>query len=125
MKKLAILLSVIFIVAWISNDKYQITSENLIKTVSYLSSKDLQGRLSGSNEYFVAANFMANEFADIGLRPFSNNSYFQKLKVEYNQILPNPEFSLYKNGDFIKKYNLGKDYVFRLSSNINSIILKL
>jgi len=85
----------------------------------------LQGRLSGSEEYFVAANFMANEFADIGLRPFSNNSYFQKLKVEYNQILPNPEFSLYKNGDFIKKYNLGKDYVFRLSSNINSIILKL
>ena len=121
MKKLAILLSVIFIVAWISNDKYQITSENLIKTVSYLSSKDLQGRLSGSNEYFVAANFMAKEFAEIGLIPFNKNSYFQNLKVEYNQILPKAEFSLYKDGNFVQKYNLGKDYVFRGFSGAGDI----
>ncbi len=122
MKKTYLTLSVLFVLVFQNvNAQYQSTSENLIKTVSYLSSKDLQGRLSGSEEYFVAANFMAKQFAEIGLLPFSQNSYFQKLKVEYNQILPKAKFSLYKDGNFVKKYNLGKDYVFRGFSGAGDI----
>jgi len=104
-----------------SEVNYEISSVNLLKTVSYLSSKELQGRLGGSKEYFEAANFMAKEFAEIGLIPFNKNSYFQNLKVEYNQILPKAEFSLYKDRNFVKKYNLGKDYVFRGFSGAGDI----
>ncbi|MBU0475762.1 MAG: M20/M25/M40 family metallo-hydrolase [Bacteroidetes bacterium] len=122
MKKTYLLLLVLFVLVFQNvNAQYQITSENLIKTVSYLSSKELQGRLGGSKGYFEAANFMANEFAEIGLIPFNKNSYFQNLKVEYNQILPKAEFSIYKDGNFIKKYNLGKDYVFRGFSGAGDI----
>lgn len=123
MKKIIIWLLLITLVSCSdkSEVKYKITSENLIKTVSYLSSKELQGRLGGSKEYYEAANFMANEFKDLGLKPFEGDTYFQKLNVEYNQILASPELALYKNGNLEKKYKLGDDYVFRGFSGAGDI----
>ncbi len=115
MKRILIITSIIFLISCGNKNtsKYKITSDNLLKTVSYLASDELQGRLSGSKEYFEAAEFMANEFKDLGLKPFNKNSYFQKFNVEYNQVLPGARVNLYKNGKLSKKYKLGKDYVFR------------
>jgi len=115
MKNIAIILFVILSIIFPnkSEAQYKIHSESLLKTVSYLASEELNGRFSGSKEYFEAANFMVNEFKDLGLKPFENNSYLQKLNVEYNEVLPGAMLNLYKNGNLKKEYKLSDHYVFR------------
>ncbi len=101
----------------------QIKKENLLKTVEYLASEKLQGRLPGSQGYKLAADFMANEFAKLKLKPIGEN-YFQKLKVEYNEILPPEHFAIIKNGKKII-YQIGKDYVYRGFSGSGNITAKV
>ncbi|MCX7874913.1 MAG: M20/M25/M40 family metallo-hydrolase [Melioribacteraceae bacterium] len=89
----------------------QIKKENIYKTVEYLASEKLQGRLPGSVGYKLAAEFISNEFSKLKLKPINKN-YFQKQKVEYNEILSPEHFAIIKNGNK-KFYELGKDYVYR------------
>ncbi len=89
----------------------QISSENLLKTVEYLSSPELEGRFSGSEGFYKAAEFMAKEFTNLGLNKLKDESYFQKFFVEYNEIHQPIEFKLIT--DVEKEYELGKDFVFR------------
>ena len=83
-----------------------------IKTIEYLASKDLQGRLPGSEGFTKACNFMAGEYAKLKLIPGGDDGYFQKFKMEYNQILAPEHFSVIKN-EKKKDYQLGPDYVYR------------
>lgn len=102
---------ILFLLIFINTNFSQIKKENLIKTIEFLSSEKLQGRLPGSEGFKLAADFMANEFSKLKLKPINEN-YFQKFKVEYNEILAPEHFAIIKNG---KKtfYQLGKDYVYR------------
>lgn len=96
------------------NDSYlEIKNENLIKVVRYLSSKELEGRLPGSDGYNKAANFMANEFAYLDLKPMGDKKYFQYFNVEYNEILAPAKLNLIENDQVKKEFKLGNDYVFR------------
>jgi hypothetical protein len=90
-----------------------ISGTNLMKTDSYLSSKEFKGRLSGSKEYYKAADFIAGEFSKIGLKPLGNKNYFQDFKIEYNEIIAPCKFALVENGKTIKQFSLGKDYACR------------
>jgi len=90
-----------------------IKSENLMKTVEYLASEELEGRLGGGEGYFKAAVFAANEFHKLGLKPIEEKSYFQKFNVEYNEILPPCSLNLIENDKIKIEYKLGDDYVFR------------
>lgn len=90
-----------------------IKSENLMKTVEYLASEELEGRLGGSEGYYKAAVFIANEFSKIGLQPFQGKSYFQKFNVEYNEVFPPCSLNLIEDDKIVKEYKLGDDYVFR------------
>jgi hypothetical protein len=90
-----------------------ISKTNLMKTDSFLASKNLQGRLSGSKGYYKAADFMAEEFSKLGLKPLGNKNYFQNLKIEYNEIIAPCKFNLIENGKMQKEYKLGKDFVCR------------
>jgi len=98
-------------------DKYngvdKIKSENLISTVKYLSSPELAGRLGGSEGYYKAADFIANEFKSLGLKPIGDKGYFQNFKVEYNDITGPCNFGLSDESGIVKKYILGNDYVCR------------
>lgn len=89
-----------------------IKSEALINTVKYLSSPELEGRLSGSRGYFSAAQFMSDEFKTLGLSPINEEYYFQSFTIELNEIIAPSELSLI-GIDSNKKYELGKDYVYR------------
>ena len=89
-----------------------ITKKALLTTDTFLAGKELNGRLPGSAGYDKAAEFMANEFSKIGLKPVEPNNYFQKFNVEYNEILPGEHFAIIKNGKRTE-YKLGKDYVYR------------
>lgn len=93
--------------------KDNITSENLTTTVEYLTSPELAGRLPGHIGYQKAAEFIKDEFTKLKLSPGGdNNSYFQKLKVEYNDIYYEEPFSIITN-DTSYQFTLGKDYVYR------------
>lgn len=89
-----------------------ITKNELMKTVKFLASKELAGRLPGSIGYTKAANFISGELKKIDLKPVNGKNYFQKLKVEYNEILAPEHFAVIKNGSRIN-YKIGKDYVYR------------
>lgn len=90
-----------------------ISAVNLMKTDSYLASKELKGRLSGSKEYYKAADFIAGEFSKIGLKPLGNKNYFQNFKIEYNEIIAPCKFALVENGKTIKQFSPGNDYTCR------------
>ena len=91
----------------------QIKKEELMKTVEFLASKELAGRLPGSEGYTKAANFMAAELSKLKIKPGGDDGgYFQKLKVEYNEILAPEHFSVIKDGKTIN-YKIGDDYAYR------------
>ena len=90
----------------------RINKFELYQTVQYLASKDLNGRLPGSNGYTKAANYIAFQFKLLGLKSNIDNNYFQKLNVEYNEILAPEHFSIIKNGKTVQ-YKIGPDYVYR------------
>jgi aminopeptidase YwaD len=92
---------------------YYISKTNLMKTDSYLASKELNGRLSGSKGYYRAAEFMAEEFSKLGLKPLGNKSHFQNFKIEYNEIIAPCKFNLIENDKIQKQFKLGKDFVCR------------
>lgn len=89
----------------------QINEKNLMKTVSYLAGKELAGRLPGHTGYTKAAQFMAKNFKQLKLKPVGKD-YYQKLKVEYNEINGPEHFAIIKNGNK-KEYKLGPDYAYR------------
>ncbi len=63
-----------------------IPSEQVIKDITYLASDDLKGRASFSPEIDKAANYIAERFTEIGLKPLKNKSFFQTFTV--NNIQP-------------------------------------
>lgn len=93
--------------------KNQITKESLIEKVKILASPEFAGRLSGSEGYNKASEFVKNHFVGLGLKPAFGNNYYQKLFVEYNEIKALAKFGLVSDGKLIKEYKLGLDYVFR------------
>lgn len=72
--------------------------------IKQLSSKEMAGRGYTNNGLDKAANFIANEFQKIGVKPF-NNSYFQEFSYPVNSI---EDCELTING---KKLKFGEDYL--------------
>jgi aminopeptidase YwaD len=90
-----------------------IQSSDLISTVTFLASPELDGRQPGSDGYYKAAKYMMDKFVAIGLKPVDGKSYYQDVPVEFCHITGNPEFSVIQNDGKIKKYRLGQDFVCR------------
>ncbi len=95
-----------------SDPASSIKKEDLLKTVKFLASKELGGRLPGDIGYTKAANFMSGELKKLKLKKMNGKDYFQKLKVEYNKILPPEHLTVIQNGRKIN-YKLGDDYAYR------------
>jgi aminopeptidase YwaD len=55
-----------------------ITDEEIELHINYLASDELKGRESGSKEIFKAAEYIADEFAEYGLKPAFDGDYFQE-----------------------------------------------
>ncbi len=102
----------IFFFALCSFSFAQIDKNELLRTVELLSSKEFAGRLPGHSGYTKAANFISSEMARLHLKPVGDLNYFQKLYVEYNEILSPEHFAIIKSGARTE-YKLGPDYVYR------------
>lgn len=96
-----------------TNGVYFISKDNLMKTDTYLASRDLEGRMGGSEGYYKAAYHMSEEFKKLNLKPIGDENYFQNLNVEYNQILSPCKFYLIKDDNTAKPFKLGEDFVCR------------
>ncbi|WP_177761240.1 M28 family peptidase [Flavobacterium sp. I3-2] len=72
-----------------TNQTYQIKEENIIKTLKYLTSDELEGRDSGSKGIELAANYLENQFKEVGIKPYFK-TYFDTLSnfkpVAYNVV---------------------------------------
>jgi hypothetical protein len=90
-----------------------ITKESLMQKVEILASPEFAGRLSGSEGYNKASEYVKNHFNELGLKPAFANSFYQKFYVEYNEIKSTARFCLVKDGKIFKEYKPGTDYVFR------------
>ena len=75
----------------------QVNKDELYQTIQFLASRDLGGRLAGSDGYTKAADFIAVELTKLNLKPAGDDKYFQKLKLEYNEILSPEHFSVIMN----------------------------
>jgi aminopeptidase YwaD len=94
-------------------DAAEVRIENLMETVEFLASPELEGRLAGSQGLIKAAQFGADRFNEFGLAPAGDFGYFQPFHVEYNQVLPGSKMTLTgKDGQNISLI-LGEDYSFR------------
>ncbi len=54
--------------------------------VQYLASDELQGRLTGSEGYRKAADYVAKQFAEAGLAPLGTNGYFQPIDFDVREL---------------------------------------
>ena len=104
----------VFFLFLIVNINAQITPAYLMETVEYLCSREMAGRLPGHSGYTKAAAFMAKKFKEFNLKPIGRD-YYQRFKVEYNEILGPEHFAIIKNGKK-KEYELGKDDAYRGST---------
>ncbi|HSD62156.1 MAG TPA: M20/M25/M40 family metallo-hydrolase [Ignavibacteriaceae bacterium] len=119
---LTVLLTTIFVNAQSTTEPFKITKEELLKNVKILSSAEFQGRLSGSEGYDKAAQFAAEKFFELGLKPAGDEKYFQYFNVEYNQIDTPAVFKTIFRADTLN-YGIGRDFVLRGFTGSNSFTL--
>jgi hypothetical protein len=90
----------------------KIDAEDMLKTVTYLASPELGGRRPGSDGYYLAADYMANAFFDLGLKDITGDFFFQRLPVEYVEISGEPSLIL-QTASGETPLVLGQDFVCR------------
>ncbi|MDZ7716899.1 MAG: M28 family peptidase [Balneolaceae bacterium] len=68
----------------------EITSDDILKHISFLADDTLKGRQAGTPGEVRSANYIADHFANFGLVPAGNNdTYFQEFTINMN-MLNNP-----------------------------------
>jgi hypothetical protein len=89
-----------------------IGSAELMKTVDFLASPPLAGRLAGGPGYMKAAHEMARRFRALGLQPGGEDSFFQNLEVEYEEITA-AHLGLVRPDGSTRDLRLGPDFTCR------------
>ena len=89
---------------------HSISSHELLEFAEELSSDKYKGRLSGSPEYLEAAKWCAGKFAEWGIKPANNGSYFQEFPNEYSEVLSLGEV-VYSNGSNKTTLKFPDDYL--------------
>ncbi len=107
---LIMLLSLLFLTS--AQTFSSISEKSLKEKIDFLTSKELEGRLPGTDGYNKAAYYAASKLEGANILPFGDSSYYQFRNVESNLIREPIEFSLI-NLDQKIKFELGKDFIFR------------
>jgi len=83
-----------------------ITSEECLYHIKFLASDEMRGRETFTQEQYIAARYIANEFEKYGLKPgVTNDNYYQNFNMEY--AIAGTENYLKIDG---KTYTEGKDF---------------
>jgi hypothetical protein len=78
-----------------------ISQENLTAHIEYLASDELEGRESGTPGYDLAAAYVAEQFAGIGLAPGGDDgTWYHQVQLQTYQLdTDSPELILHRDGD--------------------------
>ena len=86
-------------------------SSNVKETISLLSSETYNGRLAGSTENAMVADFIENKFRESNLKPYGDDSY----KKDFDTICPvytntTPYLKILSNGEVEEELQYGVDF---------------
>lgn len=70
----------------ISTALASISAESLTAHLDYLASDERQGRMTGTAAYDEAADYVARQFADLGLQPAGEDGWYQHVTLSANRI---------------------------------------
>jgi len=91
-------------------DAPAISTDNLRKHLQFLSSDEMRGRANGSPELERAAEYIARQFEDAGLRPGGVDGWFQPFEVIAGlNVGPGNELSISARGKTVR-FALGMSY---------------
>ena len=65
---------------------FQITKKTLKKHIEILASDSLEGREVGQPGELLAADYISNHFKNIGIPPYKDSTYYQKIPLEQRAI---------------------------------------
>ena len=105
--------------AQIENIGEQITLKNLKNHIMVLASDSLEGREVGQPGEQKAADYMSNYFKNIGIPPYKDSTYYQKIPLEKRNL---ESASININNT---QYEFKKDFYLDLSEIIENDFLKI
>jgi hypothetical protein len=115
MKKIFLLLVLLTGFTLSQNNNPEITANEIKEHISYLASDELEGRMTGTEALYKAAEYLKSEFEQYGLKPLFGNSYFQEFSfIQKLELGTNNSFEVfYDNGNYIESYEmiLNGDYI--------------
>src|SRR5690606_4879525 len=88
-----------------SND---ITVNEIKEHITYLASDELEGRMTGTDALYKAADYLKKEFENYGLKPLFDGSYFQEFPfTEKLEVSDNNRAEMHTDlGNSIETYEL-------------------
>lgn len=78
--------------------------------VTFLADDTLKGRDTGTDEYRIAANYVAAEYARLGLKPAGTDGYFQEVPFQTAHITEETASMTIVTADGETELSLGDDY---------------
>ncbi len=107
-------------------DENIIDEENMLSIVEELSSEKYKGRLVGTKENEMAAQYISNQFKQIGLEnPEGLENYIQDFETPVILIEEEPIMQLEdKSGNVVKSFTYTENFLFRTLSSSSSIDIK-
>jgi hypothetical protein len=76
--------------------------------IEYLASDDLQGRLTGSDGYHQAAQYVADQFRELGLEQAGTDGYLQPIEFETRRLAEEVSTLEYERGAATIQFTLGE-----------------
>lgn len=125
MKKILLMLVALSATLFSQNNNPEITSTEIQDHIFYLASDKLEGRMTGTEALYLAADYIKNEFEGYGLKPLFDGSYFQEFPF-IKKLDLSSENSLevfFNNGSSTKNYKmrLNQDFIpLSFSDNLSA-----
>ncbi|MGB2897232.1 MAG: M28 family peptidase [Anaerolineales bacterium] len=93
---------------------FTVDVDRAFQQIQILTGPPYLGRLAGSIEGWRTAEYIAGQFADVGLQPAGEDGgFFQPFPVPYEPLASLPKLEVYSNGDLLMDFVLHEDYNVR------------
>ncbi len=86
---------------------------NIMETITYLSSKELNGRLPGTDGLKKSSKYLSNKLSEYSISKVIDDSYFQDFPIEYCNLKTPFKISLIDKSEKEVQLAIGKDYAVR------------
>ena len=104
-------------------NNHEITVEEIKDHITFLASDEMEGRFSGSESLYKAAEYIQNEFESYSLAPLFEDSYLQEFSfIESVKLMDNNHLYI-QYPSMKKELKLKMDYIplsFSGNTNLNS-----